>query len=228
MQETSASTHCKEVPASQRCNEILEKREHVLIGISPFNSYYSLENIQKLIKWGSESFKSCQVFVPDTLPVFNFIAIGYAESKALSKTKHQIKYLMNKIEKAFTNLKVSVENKIITVSSCSKITAFKELYHICMNRYDVDEEFKKDCTEAASGVLRGYTKNVTQDMLDTSAKYLLGELPFYLDTPKIVGVNTSTFVYHENVDFFTNLYKDRIKNHVSENQGHTIYGEKNE
>ena len=30
------------MPVSKRCKEILEKREHVLIGISPLNSYYMI------------------------------------------------------------------------------------------------------------------------------------------------------------------------------------------
>ena len=93
-----------ETPVSERCKEILEKREHVLIGISPLNSYYSEERITKLIHWGHTGFKSFHILTADTLSHYNFLAIGYPLNKAKKKTRQNWNSLRNKIARAFQSI----------------------------------------------------------------------------------------------------------------------------
>ena len=214
----------KEMPVSQRCKEILEKREHALIGISPFNSYFSEENIKKLIYWGYTNFKNFHLLIPDTLPCFNFLAIGYSDSKALNKTKRQIQYLLNKVNRAFSNLSLNItnSNKLVMISKFSKNHVYHELYDSCLKKYVNETDFKQRCFSASELVLKNYTINIIPSMLDMSSKYLLGELPFYINTPKILGIDSSLLVYHENIEFFVDLYKNRDKNLVDNNQGHLI------
>jgi len=214
----------KETPVSLRCREILDKREHVLIGISPFNSYFSEENIKELINWTNANFKDFHLLIPDTLPYFNFLAIGYSHDKAISKTKRQVKYLLNKINRAFLSLSLDniKNNKIIMVSNFAKNSTYCEIYNACLARYTNDADFKRKCQEASGYVLRGYTSDVSSHLLDIAAKYLLGELPFYLDSPRILSVDSSLLAYHEGIDFFVNLYKNNNSGFVAGNQGHLI------
>ena len=65
-------------PLSLNCENLLKRREHVLLGISPFNSYYCEFRITKLIEWARDNFKNFHIFVPDTLPYYNFLALGYS------------------------------------------------------------------------------------------------------------------------------------------------------
>jgi cyclo(L-tyrosyl-L-tyrosyl) synthase len=213
-----------EMPISPMCEKILKEREHVLIGISPFNSYYSEENIEKLVIWGHTRFKNFHVFVPDTLPYSNFLAIGYPHNKALTKTKRQARYLLNKVNRVLLKLTSSTitDDKIITISKVSQNMAYCGLYNACLEKYTHDMDFKKTCQAASSMLLKSYTSNVTEQMLDVASKYLLGELPFYIDTPGILGVKTSLFVYHESIDFFVNLYANRRQYFVVDIQGHLV------
>jgi len=216
----------REIPASSRCEEILEKREHVLIGISPLNSYYSEEKITELIRWGHTEFKDFHILTADTLFQQNFLAIGYPVDKAKKKTRLNWNSLRNKLTRAFLSLQIPEEiyqKKIIAL--CGKLPenqVYKDLYNSCLKRYNQDPEFKQKCLAACKEVLKNYTDSISDFVLETAFNYLLGELPFYLDTPSMLGVNSSLLVYHKAIPFFIDLYRDREKNLVATNQGHLI------
>lgn len=216
----------KEIPVSSRCKEILEKREHMLIGISPLNSYYSEEKITELIYWGHTSFKDFHILTADTLFQNNFLAMGYSLDKAQKKTKHNWKRLYNKIVRVFLKLNISkeiYEKKIITLSGrLPENHVYDEIYSACLERYNQDPIFKQECLIACKDFLVNYTDIISDAVLENALKYLLGELPFYLDTPKMLRVNSSLIAYHKAVPFFVDLYKDRKKNFVANNQGHLI------
>ena len=215
----------KEIPVSERCKEILEKREHALVGISPFNSYYSEENITKLICWAKNNFKDFHVIFPDQLPYYNLIAAGYSEERTIQKLKHQIRNFRSKINRAFITNAIPEEErhkKTLLISHFSNNPIYCDLYNRCSERYLNDHQFKKTCNDSSAVVLRNYTANIETSILDVAAKYVLGELPFYMDTPKLLNVNSSLLVYHLPISFFTNLYKTNTDNFVAFDQGHLI------
>ncbi len=64
--------------------------EHGLIGVSPFNSYFTVETLEGLFSWALKTFKDMNVFIPTTISSYTFQAIGYPESRATRKTKNKI------------------------------------------------------------------------------------------------------------------------------------------
>ena len=213
------------VPVSQNCAKIFQLKEHALIGISPFNSYYSEERITKLIHLGYSTFKDFHLFVPDTLPYFNFLAMGYAPDKAKNKTKRQWNYLKNKIVKGFSNNGFLFEaaSKIVTIGETLKNNdAYNLLHQACLQKYKNDASFKKNCLDASKNILVSYTDSELDDKLETAVQYLLAELPLYLDTPSILKIKSSVFIYHEKLIFFEKLYRLRSNELLANNQGHLI------
>lgn len=214
-------------PAAANCSKLLQDKEHALIGISPFNSYYSEKRIADLIKWGMNNFKDFHLFVPDTLPIFNFLSLGYSEGKAKSKSKHQWNYLKSKISKAFmaNGFGEYPASKVITINDTEPLSnneIYKDIHEKCLYRYRNDQAFKEKCLKASESIFSNPldpTKNNIN--FEIAVQYILGELPIALDTPKILGVKSSLFIYHDNIDFFVNLYKvhDEL---LSTKQGHLI------
>lgn len=43
-------------PVSERCASLYEGKDHAVIGVSPFNTYFSEERLTALFKWAHESF----------------------------------------------------------------------------------------------------------------------------------------------------------------------------
>lgn len=215
------SYYVEEIPVSSKCKEILEKGEHAMFGISPFNSYYCEANITKIIHWAKAKFNDFHLVIPDKLPYYNLTAVGYDSAKALKKTKKQINYLLNMVGRAFVANGISEEERkarTLLMSEFYESPVYRRLYDKCSKRYAEDADFKQRCHNASRVVLQHYTDNVTPTMLDTAAQYLLGELPFYIDTPQLLGVNSSIFVYHEYVEFFATFFKSE-RYFVGENQG---------
>ena len=221
----------EEIPISNRCKEILVNREHALIGISPFNSYYSEKNISRLIYWAKNTFKDFHLILPDKLPYFNLVALGYTHEKSLRKTNKQARYLLNQINRACQMCDISEEDrrkKVLHISEFSENPVYCALYEKVCKRYDHDVVFKEKCHNSSAIVLKSYALDVTSSALNIASKYLLGELPFYMDVPKMLCVNSSLTVYHQHVDFFANLFINRESNSISDNQGHLILRFKNE
>ncbi|MBY0580996.1 MAG: tRNA-dependent cyclodipeptide synthase [Rickettsiales bacterium] len=50
-------------------SNLLEK-SHCILGISPFNSFFSEENITTLINWANTQFRSFQIFIPDKISYY--------------------------------------------------------------------------------------------------------------------------------------------------------------
>ena len=215
-----------ENPVSPRCAEILEKREHVLLGISPLNSYYSEEKINELLHWARDNFQSFHVLTSDTIFKQNFLALGYEDKKATKKTHQHWNTLRNKILRSFENIgynEKDCQDKIVALSG--KLPGgdlFNAIREACRKRYTHDPEFKQKCLSSSKEVIKNYSADVNDAMLEVAAVYLLEEMPFYLDTPGMLDVPTSLMVYHKAIPFFTDLYKDREKYLVSHNQGHLI------
>lgn len=213
-------------PISTNCKKLAAEKEHVLIGISPFNSYYSEERIERLICWGKDNFNRFHLFVPDTLPYFNFLALGYSNAEAQKKTKRQWNYLRNKINKAF------IANGLCFNKDASKLVTLGEtllnneeytkLKQYCLNKYNNDPLFKKKCLDVSKMVLCGYCNKADDAKLEDAVQYLLAELPLFFDTPKILKIDSSLFVYHEKIDFFADLYNIRDDERLASNQGHLI------
>ena len=90
--------------ASKRTRDIYNKRQHAFVGLSPFNSYYSTENITDIMAWTIDTFSSFNIFIPTNLSVYTLLAMGYELDKAEKKVRRQDKYLYNKLVRACNTL----------------------------------------------------------------------------------------------------------------------------
>jgi tRNA-dependent cyclodipeptide synthase len=212
-----------EIPASPQCAKILAQREHVLIGVSACVGYYTVERIAKLIEWGKNNFNSYQVLLSGKKPLYvNFEALG--KKRAQYRASQHANSIYNKVKKAFllADPKIKEDKKIIIIDQFLENDKYMDVYSKVLKKYHEDTNFRKQCRASTRLVLKSKTNEITNTMIDIASNYLLWELPFYIDTPKILSVDTSLLVYHKEITFFTNLYKNRDNAFVVEKQGHLI------
>jgi cyclo(L-tyrosyl-L-tyrosyl) synthase len=212
-----------EACVSQNCKKIYLDKQHALLGISPFNSYFSEQNILLLTKWASTNFQTFNIFVPDTLPIYTFLALGYEERRAINKTKRQASYLNNKIHKALISLGYSneeIEKLLINISHLKNNRNYVDIKDKCYDLYNNDMHFQKECNLATSWVLSGHEKNLNDlEHKHIAIRYLLDEMPLFINTPQILNLETSMFVYHQLPEFINYLYNTASYNILSKNQG---------
>lgn len=174
--------------------------EHALVAISTFNSYFSIENMEKLFFWTHQNFLNFNVFFMDGASIFNLMAMGYDEQKAFKKTKNHDNNLKNRIIKSLTNINFDFEeskNKIVILSDISQNQRYIDIYNSCVNFFEENNSFKKDCLDITRTMLANKMSKISEDALNLAVKYLLAELPLWFNTPYILNINSSTFIYKD-------------------------------
>lgn len=101
---------------TQHCDTILAQRDHLLIGISPFNSKFSPKYVESLIQWGASNFKKIDILLPDIESAFLILqSVGNPLTKALKKTRKEINRHIRTIEAVIVDFKKqSYEVKLYT------------------------------------------------------------------------------------------------------------------
>ncbi|GHT98796.1 hypothetical protein FACS1894126_4600 [Alphaproteobacteria bacterium] len=208
----------------EKSEKIFFLKEHALIGISPFNGYYTEERMEKLFFWALNSFQNISIFIPDEISKYTLQAVGYSEDKAIKKTKRQDNYLKHKAIRALIANKLSEaesENKIVCLSELVASDAYQKFYNNYLELYKNDEPFKKGCLMTSKWVLenKDLFENISDESVNIAVQYFLAELPLYLNTPEILGVSSSLFVYKDPpADFLKEIYEDNKL--VSPQQGY--------
>lgn len=214
---------------AERCKSIYQERNHAVLGISPFNSYFSEEQIACIFHWASKYFKTVQLYVPDEPTVYTLLALGYEEKKAAKKARRQCDYLKNKIYRALSQFdirKSEIASSLIFHSDLIQNEIFQEKYKWCCERFEVDPVFREGCLSSSRWVLSNQLQNgqePTADMLEVAAQYFLSELPLFLWSPEILGKPSVVFCYHQCPSFLTELFNGVCGNDlVHRNQGFVI------
>lgn len=210
-----------------RCTSVLEKKEHICIGVSPFNSLFKEEYLDSLIRHCKTNYQSFHLFIPDEATVYTLLALGYDRDRAEKKTKKQVRWLKNKVIKALRANGISeleVNSYLLDGKTLMKNSAFQEELATVHEYFEKDEAFRKHCLEASRWVLENHLppEEMTEDRLKIAVKYFLYELPLFAATPKIVGTSSSVFCYHQSIDFHKNLYSRQFPYRPSAGQGYGV------
>ncbi len=79
-----------------------------------------------------------------------------------------------------------------------------------MDMYYNNEQFRRGCLKTTHEILStkiSYHKDLSVN-LSVGVKYLLYELPLYINSPYIFDVKSSLFIYHEHFSFIKKLITD--------------------
>ncbi len=209
-------------PLTDSCDKIHLRKEHICLGISPFNSLFSEEYLVELVRHCVLSFKTFHIFLPDEPTIFTLQALGYSEDESRKKMRKQINWLRNKISKALSANDVNPEaNLILDWSQLSKNKIYlNELGKVrCL--FDQDSQFRAVCMEGSRWVLQNKLpeSEVTETKLLTAAHYLMAELPLFAKTNEILGIESSLFCYHQSIELLEMLYSHRLSYLPSAGQG---------
>ena len=125
----------------------IKKEPFALIGISPFNSYFSTEKILKICEWINSRYNDFAIFIPDEISRYTFEALGYTESRIGRKIKKQDNYTLNK---TYTALSYFYNNhpqkkdqiRVHTISQLKHEKSFQDIYHIYSHKFISDKQFR--------------------------------------------------------------------------------------
>jgi cyclo(L-tyrosyl-L-tyrosyl) synthase len=217
-------------PVSPKSKTILQKADFGLIGISPFNSYFSVENIISILHLVIEEFKDFAIFIPDKISSYTLLALGYEEKRVNFKIRKQDNYLKNKALRALSEIgkdyKIDTSNKIITLSSLLDNPHYVKNYNWIKKMFNDDKNFEHGCIRTSNWIISNHSKyyNSTVDSksLTVAVQYFLRELPVFLCASEILNVNSCCFIYPSIPEFLSEIYNNY--DFTSKDQGFATIG----
>ena len=218
----------KITPLSQQCERVLTKQEHALIGISPFNSYFSEQRINYIYRWAKKNFAHVHLYVPDEPTFFTLKALGYDDSKAKKKARRQCNYLRNKIFRALSTeglseaeaRKLLIEHQVLNDN-----LNYQKCLSECHQRFEQDGEFRQGCLESSKWVLSNQLEDgvePSEEMQLIAVNYFLAELPLFLWGSDILKMDSTVFCYQQCPEFLRKLFSDRSIEMLDERHGFAV------
>ncbi len=215
----------QETPVTPVCAGLFNAHEHAVIGISPFNSYFSEEKIENLICWTKQHFDAFHIYVPDGPSQYTLEALGYPEGKAHKKASRQARWLFNKIRRSLKAAGCDedrFDECILCSRALDKNQAYCQLLEEVELLFENDANFRSGCIETSTWVLNGQAgalEEITPGMVKCAVRYFKAELPLFMDSAALVGANSSVFAYQQCPPFLEKLLLERRGDIIRARQG---------
>jgi cyclo(L-tyrosyl-L-tyrosyl) synthase len=187
------------------CRTIYERADHVLIGVSPGNGYFSEERLARLLRWADGIFARVDPIVPDSAIVHTLAALGATPEQAQFRAQRATRRQCRRIERAWQASGVPAErHHVRTLSEFARNPRYVELFARCEEAISHDPEVREVFRGSAESALTSQLKLTsdadttapTSTQVEEAMRYLVAEVPLLTDTPGVLGVPSSVHVYH--------------------------------
>lgn len=186
-------------PFTEACREVWERRQHVVLGASPGNSYFTVARLTDLLAWLGGEFARVDVVVPDSALEHTLLALGYDERGARKKARGEINVLVNRVKRGWeASGGPRPIDGLHRMSELESHPVYQERLAECEKALTEDPALWKSCAEMSREVLasRGGQEPFTRERVDRAMRYLVAELPFFLASTDIFDVPSSLNFYH--------------------------------
>jgi cyclo(L-tyrosyl-L-tyrosyl) synthase len=212
-------------PFTEESRRIWERRRHVVLGVSPGNSYFNLDRLAELLGWLGEEFDQVDVVIPDSALAHTYHALGYDPQRAAKKARGEINVLRNRVARAWqsTGGPRAVDG-LHRMSELESGAVYREKLAECEQALKEDDALWQTCAEMSREVLsaRGCEEPFTTDQVERAMRYLTAELPFFLASSDIFGVPSSLNFYHRTIPLAELVFSGKSQLQASSRQGYAI------
>ncbi len=202
-------------PFTDRCDRIRRRGDHALIGVSTNNSYFSAERLTVLVHWAQEHFRAVDIVCADLHIDTVLCAEGGDPGDVGRRSRRRVTDVRRRIRKA-----VHAASSDGPQPGDHLLSDFQDNPAYQRLRADIDKALREDreFANACRDMIRLHLLGKPQAVGDTNAaissvgddpadaveseqvraglQYLGSELPFFVDTPSILGVPSSVSCYH--------------------------------
>jgi len=180
------------------------KKELLVIGMSPGNSYFKQEVITRILKYAQDHYENIGVFIPDVPAISTYIALGYPENIARrEKAIPQGNAFRNRVYRSIEEKNLN-KNHIAIFDwrelDIDNNSEYKEQYGYLKNLYLTNKDFEKDINEATEHVLKDNPfkkKDIELADIKIGTHYILSEFAFMLFLPAYKTYETFIYGYHK-------------------------------
>lgn len=189
------------------CRRIVDRAEHGLIALSPFNSHYKPAHVRELVSWCHARFTRVDIFAPGYEAAYTLTAAGIAPHDAVRRVRQAVNTLRTAAAKALAAC--GDREPHLSVHTWTTLAA-RPAYRASLTRvraaYAEDPVVRQACREMARLAVRTNSgAEPDEAQLDIAVRYPLAELPLIVDSPAIFGAPSSVFLYHREMGPFMAL-----------------------
>ncbi|MDI6413591.1 tRNA-dependent cyclodipeptide synthase [Streptomyces albus] len=199
-------------PMTENCASVCERREHVVVGVSPGNSFFRVPLLADLIHWLNSRFARMDIIVPDAELAPTFMALGYSPERAAGKARGEVNAVRNRIVRAWESLGgPRPGDGLHLMSELVDRPQYLTARRRCEKALAVDGNLRTACQNASRTVLlaRRPEKEPTAREIEQGMRYLLAELPFFVASADIFGVPSSLCFYHRPLPLAALIFSGR-------------------
>lgn len=182
-----------------RGNQMILRRERMLLPICLNNGYYTREQVFNLLLFASQNSKQVSVFFTDGPARHNYLAIGKTDKEARRECHRHLNRLRNHCHAAIARINANETSDPFLVTfidweSIYTSRSFQNEYHRLFSLYKQDECFREDIRRTTHEVLRKKVAVPLQQVclqqftmnsiVDTAIHYSLEELAFLMTYAK--------------------------------------------
>ncbi|HZD15969.1 MAG TPA: tRNA-dependent cyclodipeptide synthase [Pseudonocardiaceae bacterium] len=187
-------------PYTDDSARIADKREHALIGLSPWNGYFSTRMVRALIEWAAQNFDTIDVVIPSYESAYTLIAAGTKPQHAVRQARRAVKKLRSPALRALREVDLG-ESHLHTTTTLTVRPRYVDLRRKASDGYRNDPALRGACRHLArTAVLHAGGDEPSTPQLDTAARYAIAELPLFTDSPGIFDVESSVVIYHQHIE----------------------------
>ncbi|SDP11865.1 cyclo(L-leucyl-L-leucyl) synthase [Actinopolyspora xinjiangensis] len=219
-------------PCTDNCRKLVNNPYHLLIGVSPFNSRFSDTYIAKLVRWASTITSNFDVLLAGEEASLLLQATGTPAGRARRKAREAISRNRRSAQRALRIHSPWSGARIHTFSDFMNFDSYQHSRRWIEHVFENDASFRKACTDMSRQAVHGRlaslgneTTEVTNEQARKAVPYVLAELPFFLDTPSILGVSESVLLYHRPWPLGERIFSGEFPVSISQKQGYAVISE---
>lgn len=206
---------------------VLQRGDHALFGVSTGNSYFSRRRLTDAISWALAHFDLVDVIHADLYLDTMCEAFGYPKQDARKSAAKQLRGVRSRIQGALEDIGKEADRvRARPLSDFIEDPAYQEVRARTRRATRTDMELRAVRDEMAYQFLSKRLESgafPTTLQVRTAQDYVDAELPFFVDSPAILGVASSVHCYHSVLALGRLLFSDRAAGlRPAGNQGYAI------
>jgi tRNA-dependent cyclodipeptide synthase len=212
-------------PLTENCDRVFREADHLVVGVSPGNRYFSVSLLSSLFGWAVEHFRRVDVILPDTDLVHNYLALGYPEDQAVKKTCAEIRTVRSRVKRAWDDSGAPTTRRHThLLSELTNNRVYQDLRGLVEARLRTDGRFREASLRTVLGFLRKHLSGAkpTPGQVEHAERYLIAELPFLLGSARIFWMPSSLNFYHRKIPLAELLYMPGSPLRAPRQQGYAV------
>jgi cyclo(L-tyrosyl-L-tyrosyl) synthase len=206
---------------------LLRRGDHALFGVSTGNSYFSRRRLAGALRWAADRFAVVDVVHADVALEAMLEAFGYDPAAARRSAAKQLRGVRRRIAGALEDLGPAAERvRTRPLSAFLDQPGYREVRDRTHRALRTDLELRSVRDGMAYEFLA--TRLAPQGLptpaqVQAALTYVDAELPFFVDTPRIVGAASSVHCYHTVLALGRLLFGERTTGlRPAGNQGYAV------